>query len=187
MMPSNHLTLCHPIFLMPSIFPSIRVFFNVSELTSGAQSTGASTSTSVLPMNIQGWFLLGLTGLIDLLAKGLSRAFSSIKFWKHLIISLVLSLLYGPTLISVHGYWKNHSFDYTMVLWRPTRSSRTNTKKAVLFIIGDWIAKVGSQETSGVTGKFDLWVQNEAGERSIEFCQENALVIANAFFQQYKR
>ena len=52
-------------------------------------------------------------------------------------------------------------------------------KKDVLFIIGDWNAKVGSQETSGVTGKFDLVVQNEAGQRLIEFCQENALVIAD--------
>ena len=60
-------------------------------------------------------------------------------------------------------------------------------KKDVLFIIGDWNAKVGSQETPGVTGKFGLGVQNEAGQRLIEFCQENALVIANALFQQHKR
>ena len=60
-------------------------------------------------------------------------------------------------------------------------------KKDVLFIIGDWNAKVGSQETSGVTGKFDLGVQNEAGQRLIEFCQESALVIANTLFQQHKR
>ena len=52
-------------------------------------------------------------------------------------------------------------------------------KKDVLFIIGDWNAKVGSQETSGVTGKYDLGVQNEAGQRLIDFCQENALVIAD--------
>ena len=57
----------------------------------------------------------------------------------------------------------------------------------VLFIIGDWNAKVGSQKTSGVTGKFGLGVRNEAGQRLIEFCQENALVIANTLFQQYKR
>ena len=59
-------------------------------------------------------------------------------------------------------------------------------KKDVLFIIGDWNAKVGTQETPGVTGKFDLGVQNEAGQRLIEFCQENALVIANTLFQQHK-
>ena len=57
----------------------------------------------------------------------------------------------------------------------------------VLFIIGDWNAKVGSQETPGVTGKFGLGWRNEAGQRLIEFCQENALVIANTLFQQYKR
>ena len=60
-------------------------------------------------------------------------------------------------------------------------------KKDVLFIIGDWNAEVGSQETLGVTGKFDLGVQNEAGQRLTEFCQENVLVIANTLFQQHKR
>ena len=60
-------------------------------------------------------------------------------------------------------------------------------KKDVLLIIGDWNAKVGSQETPGVTGKFGLGMRNEAGQRLIEFCQENALVIANTLFQQHKR
>ena len=60
-------------------------------------------------------------------------------------------------------------------------------KKKVLFIIGDWNAKVGSQETPGVTGKFGLGMWNEAGQRLIEFCKENALLIANTLFQQHKR
>ena len=60
-------------------------------------------------------------------------------------------------------------------------------KKDVLFIIGDWNAKVGSQETPGVIGKFGLGIRNEAGQRLIEFCQENTLVIANTLFQQHKR
>ena len=60
-------------------------------------------------------------------------------------------------------------------------------QKDVLFIIGDCNEKVGSQETPGVTGKFGLGMQNEVGQRLIEFCQENALVIANTFFQQHKR
>ena len=60
-------------------------------------------------------------------------------------------------------------------------------KKDVLFIIGDWNAKVGSQEIPGLTGKFGLGMRNEAGQRLIEFCQENALVIANTLFQQHKR
>ena len=71
-----------------------------------------------------------------------------------------------------------------MVLWRPTRPSRTNAKKDILFIIGDWNAKVRSQEIPGVTGKFGLGVQNEAGQT--QFCQENTLVIANTF-RQHKR
>ena len=60
-------------------------------------------------------------------------------------------------------------------------------QKDVLFMIGDWNAKVGHQEIPGVTGKFGLGVQNEAGQSLIEFCQENTLVIANTFFQQHKR
>ena len=73
-MPSNHLILCHPLLLLPSIFPSIRVFFPMSCLfTSGGQRIGASVSASVLPMNIQGWFPLGLTGWISLQSKGLKR------------------------------------------------------------------------------------------------------------------
>ena len=64
---------------------------------------------------------------------------------------------------------------------------RCSPKKGVLFIIGDWNAKVGSRETPGVTGKFGLGMRNEAGQRLIEFCQENALVIANTLFQQHER
>ena len=60
-------------------------------------------------------------------------------------------------------------------------------KKDVLFIIGDWNAKVGSQETPGITSKFGLGIWNEAGQRLIEFCQENTLVIANTLFQEHKR
>ena len=59
--------------------------------------------------------------------------------------------------------------------------------KDVLFIIGDWNAKVGSQEIPGVTGKFSLGAQNETGQKITKFCQENTLVIANSFFQQHKR
>ena len=59
-------------------------------------------------------------------------------------------------------------------------------KKDVLFIIGDWNAKVGSQETPGVAGKFGLGMRNEAGQRLTEFCQENTLVTANTLFQQHK-
>ena len=108
LMPSNHLILCysgplalklyqHQSFLMSWLF------------TSGGQSIGASTS--VLPMNIQCWFPLGLTDLISLLSKGLSRVFSNTTVWKHQFPSTHPSL--HPTLISIHDYWKNHSLDYT--------------------------------------------------------------------------
>ena len=73
-MPSNHLILCHPLLLLPSVFPRIRVF---SSESARGQSIGASASASVLPVNIQGWFPLGLTALLSLLFQGLSRVFSS--------------------------------------------------------------------------------------------------------------
>ena len=60
-------------------------------------------------------------------------------------------------------------------------------KKYIIFILGDWNAKVGSQEKPGATGKFGCRVRNEAGQRLIEFCQENALIIANTLFQQHRR
>ena len=108
-MTSNHLILCRPL-LLPSIFPSIRVFPVSGFSASGGQNIVTSASASVLPMTIQGCFPLGLTGLISLLSKGLPRVFSRPQFKK--ISSLVLSLLYGPTLISTHDCWKNHSFDW---------------------------------------------------------------------------
>ena len=88
----NHLILCCPFLLLPSIFPSIRVFSNEWLFTSSDQSIGASASASVLPMNIQGWFPLGLTGLISLLSKGLSRVFSNTPVWKHWFFSTQPSL-----------------------------------------------------------------------------------------------
>ena len=74
-----------------------------------------------------------------------------------------------------------------MVLWRPTRPSRINTKRGVPFIIEDWNAKVGSQEIPGVTGKLGLGFHNEAGQKLTEFYQENTLGIANTLFWQHKR
>ena len=91
-MPSYHLILCHPLLLPLSIFPSIRVF-SVSQLfASGSQSIGASASASVLTMNIQGWFPLGLTGWISLQSKGLSRVFTNIVVQKHQFFGAQLSL-----------------------------------------------------------------------------------------------
>ena len=99
--PSNHLILCRPLLLPPSIFPSIRVFSNES---SGGQSIGVSTSASVLPMNIQDWFPLGWTGWISLQSKGLSDIFSNTTVQKHQFFSAQLSHPYRTT-------GKNHSFD----------------------------------------------------------------------------
>ena len=87
-MPSNHLILCHHLLLLPSIFPTIRFFSNES----GGQSTGASTSASVLPMNTQDWFPLGWTGWISLQAKGLSKVFSNTTVQKHQFFGAQLSL-----------------------------------------------------------------------------------------------
>ena len=103
-MPSNHLILCRPLLLLPSIFPSVSQLF-----TSGGQSTGASASASVLPMNIQDWFPVGLTGWISLQSKDSWESSPIPQFKSN--NSSVLSLLYGPTLTSIHDYWKNHSFD----------------------------------------------------------------------------
>ena len=102
-MPSNHLILCRPLLLLPSIFPSIRVFFPVSQLfTSDGQSTRASASASVLPVNIQDWFPLGLTGFISLHPRD-SQEYSPTPQLKS-INSSAISFLYSPTLTSLHDY-----------------------------------------------------------------------------------
>ena len=91
-MPSNHLVLCHPLFLLPSIFPSFRIFQISHLVASGGQSIGASASASVLPMNIQGWFHLGLTYLNSLQSKGLWKVFSNTTIQKHQFFSSQPSL-----------------------------------------------------------------------------------------------
>ena len=92
LMPSNHLILCHPLLLLPSIFPSIRIFSNKSVLCIRWPSIGTSASALVLAMNIQDWFPLRLTGLISLLSKGLTRFFSNTTVQKHQFFSAQLSL-----------------------------------------------------------------------------------------------
>ena len=109
---------CHPVILSSVIpfssclqsFPASGSFQMSQFSASGDQSIGVSASASALPINIQGWFSLGLTDLISLQSKdsqksSLAPQFDSINF-------LVLSLLYSPTLRSVHDYWKNHNFHY---------------------------------------------------------------------------
>ena len=113
---------CHPIISSSVIpFSSCLKSFPASEsfpisqfFTSGGQSTGASASPSVLPMNFQDWLPLGWTGLISLLSMGFSRVFSNTTVQKHQFFSTqpsALSFLYDPTLTSIHDHWKNHSFD----------------------------------------------------------------------------
>ena len=89
---SNHLILCQPLFILPSIFPSISLFLMSQLFASGGQSTGASASASVLPMNIQEWFPLGLTGLISFQSKGLSRVFCSTTVQKHQFLDVQTAL-----------------------------------------------------------------------------------------------
>ena len=108
-MPSNHLNLCRPLLLLPSIFPSIRVFPMSQFFTSGGQSIGASASASVLLMNIQDWFPLGWTSLISLQSKGLSGIFSITIVQKHQFSGTQLSLWSSSHVI--HDHWKNHSLD----------------------------------------------------------------------------
>ena len=111
-MPSNNLILCHPFLLLSSIFNlSDSWSFLMSRLcASSGQSIGVSASVSVLPMNIQDWFPLGLTGLISLQSKGLSSIFSNTTVQKHQLFGAQPSFV--PTLTSIHDNWKNHSFDY---------------------------------------------------------------------------
>ena len=108
-MPSNRLILCHPLLLLPSIFPSIGVFSNESVLPI-RWSKYWSFGFSISPSNeYAGLISLGWTGWISLLSKGLSRVFSNTTVQKHQFLGL--SFLYSPTRTSIHDYWKNHSFD----------------------------------------------------------------------------
>ena len=112
---------CHPIisFSVAPFSSCLQSFpasgsFSMSQLfASGSRSTGASALASILPMNIQGRFPLGMTGLISLLSKGLSRVFSSTTVQS--MNSLVLSPFYGPTFTSIHDYWKNRSFNWVAI------------------------------------------------------------------------
>ena len=94
---------------------------------------------------------------------------------------------FNITIIQVYARNSNAEEAEVDQFYKDLRGLLELTKKYVLFIIRDWNAKVGSQEIPGVTGKFGFGVQNEAGQRLTEFCQENTLVIENTLFHQYKR
>ena len=108
-MPSNHLFLCHPLLLLPSVFPSIRVFTNESVLLNRWPSIGVSASASVLPLNTQDWSPLGWTGWISLQSRDSQESSPTPQFKS--FNSSALYLLYSPTLTAIHGHWKNHSLD----------------------------------------------------------------------------
>ena len=114
-MPSNHLILCHPLLLLPSVLPSIKIFSN-EFFISGGQCIGASALASVLSMNIQDLFLLGLTGFISLQSKGLSRVFSNTIVQSHQFFGVQPSL-WSISHTSIHDCWKNHSFEYMDLCW----------------------------------------------------------------------
>ena len=107
-MPSNNFILCCPFLLLPSIFPTIRVFTKESILCIRWPKFWTSALASIFPMNFQDWFPLGLTGLISLQSKWLSRSSPTPQLKS---ITSALSFLYSPTLTSIHDYWKNHRFD----------------------------------------------------------------------------
>ena len=110
-MPSNHLILCHPLLLLPSICPSIRSFQMSQLFATGGQSIGVSASTSVLPMNTQDWSPLEWTDLISLQSKRLSRVFSNTTVQKYQFFGTLPSLWSNPH--TLHDYWKKHSFACT--------------------------------------------------------------------------
>ena len=94
---------------------------------------------------------------------------------------------FNITVIQVYALINNAEEAELEQFYEDLQDLELTPKQHILFIIGDWNAKVGSQETPGVTGKFGLGIRNEVGQRLIEFCQENALVIANTLFQKHKR
>ena len=110
---SNHLIFCHPLLLPLQSFPASGSFPLSWLFTSGGKNTGASASESVLPVSIQGWFPLGLTGSISCCPRD-SRGSSIAPQFKS-INSFAFSLLRGPTVTSLHDYWKNHSIIRTFV------------------------------------------------------------------------
>ena len=118
-MPFNHLMLCCVLLLLPSIFPSINLFQWVGFFTSGGQSTRASASLSVLPVNTQGWFPLGWTG--SPCSPRDSQESSPAQFQS--ISSLALTLPYGLILKSVYDYWRNHSSDCMDLCWQSNVSA----------------------------------------------------------------
>ena len=123
-MPSSHLILCYPLLLLPSVFPSIRVFSTDLALHirwpkywSFSFNLSPSNEYSGLISFRIDWFLLGLTGLISLLNSVLSRVFTNTTVQKHQLFGSH-PFFYDLTITSAHDYWKNHGFDYMKICWQ---------------------------------------------------------------------
>ena len=192
-MPSSHLTLCCPLLFLPPILPSIRVFSNESTHRMRWPKYW-SFSFSISPSNGHPGLISFRMDWLDVLAvqgtlKSLLQNHSSEAsiFWHSAFFTVQLS---HPYMTTGKTYAPTSNAEEAEVQWFYEDLQdllELTPKRDVLFIIGDWNAKVQSQETLGVTGKFGLGVWNEAGQRLIQFCQENTLVIANTLFQQHKR
>jgi len=115
-MPSNHLILCRPLLLLPQSYSASESSPIIQFFASSGQNIGASTSASVLPMNIHCWFSLGLTDLISFSPRNSQESSPTPQFKS--INSSALSFLYGPSFTSIHNYWKNCSFGYRDICWQ---------------------------------------------------------------------
>ena len=193
-MPSSHLILGRPLLLLPPIPPS-RVFSNESTLHVRWPKYW-SFSFSIIPSKEHpglifrmDWLdLLPVQGTLKSLLQHHSSNASILQ--RSAFFTVQLSQPYmtiGKTIALTRRTLVSKVMSLLLnILSRLVITFLPRSKCLVLFIIGDWNAKVGSQETPGVAGKFGLGMWNEAGQRSIEFCQENVLVIVNTIFQKHK-
>ena len=157
---SNHLILCHTLLLLPSIFPTSESFPMSQLFLWGGQIIGVSTSASVLPVNIQGWFPLGLTGLISLLSKGLSRVFFSTTIQKHQFFGTQPSL------------WSN-SYLHTWLLEKLTLTMQTLLVKWCLcFLICCLVCQSFlSKEQASFNFMAAVTIHSDFGAQENEICQ----------------
>ena len=153
-MPSNHLVHCCPFIFLPSIFPSLGVFSKESGLRIMWPNMGVSSSASVLQMNIQDWFPLGLTGLISLLSKGLSRIFSDATVQKHQFGTLALSFLYSLNLTSIKSVMKSNH----LILCLPLSSCLQSFPPSGFFQMSQFFASGG--QSIGVSASASVLPMN---------------------------
>ena len=211
-MPSNHPILCCPLLLPPSIFPNIRVFSNESVLrirwpkywSFSFNISPSNEHSGLISFRIEWFDLLAVQGTLKSLLQHHSAEASILQCSAFFIVQLshpymttgkaialthqtfvskIISLFFNMLSMLFIAFLLRSK--HLLISW--LQSPSAHQKKVVLFIIGDWNAKIGSQKIPRITDKFGLGVQHEAGQRIIEFCQENILIIANSLFQQHKR